>query len=196
MAVVRDITIEQLTQAVHGISSVGMTDTTGQDIKEAIDDLDMTAGTLGKDSSLQDIVTAIQALTAAISPAAANVTFDNTGTGLSASNVQAAIEEINTVKTTCSLTLQSGAPSNTPLAQITRRNNTVIIHFANEFPAGTYYQLYNITPAPASNQHALVDIGGDKDLVTILTNGTVRFNNSKTLASSKYVIGQIVYLTN
>lgn len=98
MGVVRDVTIDQLTQAVQGISSAGMTDTTGQDIKDSIDALDMTAGTLGKDSSLQDIVTAIQALTASISPAASNVTFDNTGTDMTASNAQAAIVELNNNK--------------------------------------------------------------------------------------------------
>lgn len=98
MGVVRDVTIDQLTQAVQGISSAGMTDTTGQDIKDAIDALDMTAGTLGKDSSLQDIKTAINNLGSAISPSANNVTFDNTGTGMTASNAQAAIVELNTNK--------------------------------------------------------------------------------------------------
>lgn len=48
------------------------------------------------DSTGQDIVTAINNLGGAISPNASNVTFDNTGTGLSASNVQAAIAEICT----------------------------------------------------------------------------------------------------
>lgn len=48
------------------------------------------------DDTGQDIKTAINALANAISPAAANVTFNNTGTGLSASNVQAAISEICT----------------------------------------------------------------------------------------------------
>lgn len=118
MGVVRDVTIEQLTQAVQGISSAGMTDSTGQDIKDSIDALDMTAGTLAKDSTLttlntriaaietalaslmtnttgQAINTTLQSLVGAISPSASNVSFDNTGTGLSASDVQEAIEEVN-----------------------------------------------------------------------------------------------------
>lgn len=95
MGVVRDVTIDQLTQAVQGISSAGMTDTTGQDIKDSIDALDMTAETLAKDSSLQDIKDSIDTLANAISPAAANVTFDNTSTDLASSNAESAIKEVN-----------------------------------------------------------------------------------------------------
>ena len=77
MGVVRDVTIDQLTQAVQGISSAGMTDTTGQDIKDAIDTLDMTAGSLGKDSTLQDIVTAISGLGSTLGSDKANISGDN-----------------------------------------------------------------------------------------------------------------------
>ena len=91
MGVVRDVTIDQLTQAVQGISSTGISDSTGQAINN-------TLATLGKDTSLQGIITAINNLSGAISPAASNVTFDNTGTGLNASNVQAAITELNDFK--------------------------------------------------------------------------------------------------
>ena len=51
------------------------------------------------DDTGQEIKSAINALAGAISPAASNVTFNNTGTGMSASNAQAAIEELNTVTT-------------------------------------------------------------------------------------------------
>lgn len=88
MGVVRDVTIDQLTQAVQGISTSGMSDSTGQAINS-------TLGTLGKDTSLQDIKNAINNLAGAISPSATNVTFDNTGTGLTASNVQALGVELN-----------------------------------------------------------------------------------------------------
>ena len=89
MAVVRDITIDQLTQAVIGISTNSMSDSTGQAINT-------TLGTLGKDTTLSNINTTLQSLVGSTSPSAANVTFDNTGTGLSASNVQSAISEICT----------------------------------------------------------------------------------------------------
>ena len=73
MGVVTDVTVKGLTTAVTNISATGMSDTTGQ-----------------------AIVSAINGLSGALSPAASNVTFDNTGTGLSASNVQSAIAEICT----------------------------------------------------------------------------------------------------
>lgn len=72
MGVVTDVTVKGLTTAVTNISATGMSDTTGQ-----------------------AIVTAINNLSGSISPAASSVTFDNTGTGLTASNAQAAIIEVN-----------------------------------------------------------------------------------------------------
>ena len=88
MGVVRDVTIDQLTQAVQGISTSGMSDSTGQAINS-------TLGTLGKDTSLQDIKNAINSLANTISPSATNVTFNNTGTDLTSSNAESAIKEIN-----------------------------------------------------------------------------------------------------
>ena len=52
MGVVRDVTIDQLTQAVQGISSTGISDSTGQAINN-------TLGTLGKDTTLQATNTAL-----------------------------------------------------------------------------------------------------------------------------------------
>ena len=271
MGVVRDVTIDQLTQAVQGISSAGMTDTTGQDIKDSIDALDMTAGTLGKDSSLQDIKDSIVALANAVKPDASDIPYDASlsvkgkideindlgykpknystsvgidnmhgndynglywmsktnwsdmpqgsygylevcgnlqkfypygGTGLAELYIRMyANSAWNTWKrvqstSNASITRQSGVSSTTPIPTITRRGNVVIIHFAQQFPAGTYYQLYNVTPLPIGSQHAMLYMGGNKDLITLLTDGTMRFNNSKTFSSSTYVIGQLVYLTD
>ena len=75
MGVVTDVTVKGLTTAVTNISATGMSDTTGQ-----------------------AIVAAINNLSGSISPAASNVTFDNTGTGLSASNAQAALSELDSTK--------------------------------------------------------------------------------------------------
>ena len=47
------------------------------------------------DSTGQDIVTAINNLGGAISPSARNVSFDNTGTDLTSSDVERAIKEVN-----------------------------------------------------------------------------------------------------
>lgn len=55
MGVVRDVTIDNLTQAVQGISTNGISDSTGQAINN-------TLGTLGKDTSLQGIISAISGL--------------------------------------------------------------------------------------------------------------------------------------
>lgn len=101
---------------------------------------------------------------------------------------------INT--TTASITRQSGVSSSTPLPTITRRGNVVIIHFAQQFPAGTYYELYAVSPKPTSSEHAIVDIGSNKNVIYMSNDGKLRFNNSITLSSAQYVIGQIVYLTD
>lgn len=47
------------------------------------------------DSTGQEIVDKLDAIAGAISPAAANVTFDNTGTDLTSSNAESAIKEVN-----------------------------------------------------------------------------------------------------
>ena len=65
-----------------------MSDTTGQAINN-------TLGTLMTNTTGQAINTTLQSLVGAISPSADNVSFDNTGTGLSASDVQNAIAEVN-----------------------------------------------------------------------------------------------------
>lgn len=101
---------------------------------------------------------------------------------------------INT--TTASITRQSGVSSSTPLPTIARSGNVVIIHFAQQFSAGTYYELYNVSPKPISSEHAIVDIGSNKNVIYLSNDGKLRFNNSITLSSAQYVIGQIVYLTD
>ena len=70
MGVVRDVTIDQLTQAVQGISTTGISDSTGQAINN-------TLSTLGKDTSLQGIINAINALGALLGSDKANISGDN-----------------------------------------------------------------------------------------------------------------------
>lgn len=95
-----------------------------------------------------------------------------------------------------SITRQSGVSSNVPIPQITRRGNVVIIHFAQQFPAGTYYELYNVSPLPTGAQHAIVMIGDRQDLIAILSDGKLRFNKTQTISTTTYIIGQLVYLTD
>lgn len=104
MGIVRDVTVDQLTQAVNNIDTSTLAqDSTLQDVVTAISNIsggsdpvtNTTVNTLGKDTTLQSIAAAINSLSGAISPAASNVTFDNTTSGLTASNAQSAIEEVN-----------------------------------------------------------------------------------------------------
>ena len=89
MAVITDATGRQLAQAVGGIDTSGLAkDTTLQATNTALGNINTTQ---------QSIASAINSLAGAISPTASNVSFDNTGTGLSASNVQAAIVELTQV---------------------------------------------------------------------------------------------------
>lgn len=103
MGVVRDITVEQLISAIGDIDTSGLAkDTTLQATNTALGNINTTLGGITTndpptDTTQQSIASAINSLAGAISPAAANVTFDNTGTGLSASNVQAAITDLTQV---------------------------------------------------------------------------------------------------
>lgn len=65
------------------------------------------------DDTGQDIKTAINALANAISPAAVNVTFDNTGTDLTSSNAESAIKEVNSKKSRITFTTEQPAGSST-----------------------------------------------------------------------------------
>lgn len=194
MGVATDKSLQGLTTAVTNISATGMSDSTGQAINT-------TLGTLGKDTTLHDIKTAINNLSGAISPAAANVTFDNTGTGMTASNVQAAIDEVDALldelnATSTSISRYTGVSTSVPLPAVSRRGKIVIIHFAHLLPAGTYLNIWNVSPTPASQQHAIVSLGSDMRIITVLNTGVVKFNNSITINNDSYVIGQIVYNTN
>lgn len=70
-----------------------MQDHTGRDIAANISNLSVDTSGLMTDATGQDIVTAINNLH--MSPAAADVTYDNTVSALSADNVQDAIDELS-----------------------------------------------------------------------------------------------------
>lgn len=73
MGVVRDVTVDNLVTAVGNIDT----------------------SSLAQDSTLQDVVDKLDAIAGAISPAAANISFTNTGTDLTATNVQGLGVELN-----------------------------------------------------------------------------------------------------
>ena len=124
MGVVRDVTIEQLTQAVGGIDTSGLVkDSTAQATNTILDNINTTLGgittndpptdttqqsiaaaisglgqTLGSDRALIDgsNIANPSAFRSAIGISATNTPFTNTGTDIVSTNVQGAIEEINT----------------------------------------------------------------------------------------------------
>lgn len=78
-----------------------MQDHTGRDIAANISNLSVDTTGLVKDTTVQttnskldDIKTAINNISSAISPAADNVTYNNTSSGLTATNVQSALDEV------------------------------------------------------------------------------------------------------
>lgn len=101
-----------------------------------------------------------------------------------------------TGSTICEITRASGVSSSVPLPGLSRRGSVVVIHFATLLPAGTYNNLYKVTPIPSEQQHAVVSFNNSTYSMTVLSDGTVKFNNSVTTSGAQYIIGQLVYLTN
>lgn len=208
MGIVRDVTVDQLTQAVGNIDTSTLAqDSTLQDVVTAIGNIsggsdpvtNTTVNTLGKDTTLQSIAAAINSLSGAISPVASNVTFDNTGTGLSASNVQAAIAEVNNnyKDNTCSIERASGVSSSVPLPTIMRRGKVVIVDFSFQIPAGSYgTAVWVVSPVPINNMHSIVYYSNSPTRLTLYTSGTLGFTAPITPTSSGYINGQLIYLTD
>lgn len=98
-------------------------------------------------------------------------------------------------ETTCSISKVSGLPADTETPLIIRRGKLVIVIFATKVKAGTYTNLWNISPAPTQNVWATVSIaGGVNQLKT--ANNMIAFNNSTTITNDTYMLGQLVYFCN
>lgn len=101
MGVVRDVTVEQLAQAIGGIDTSGLAkDTTLQATNTALGNINTTLGGITTndpptDTTQQSIVAAINNLLSALTPSASNISFTNTGTDLTATNVQGLGVELN-----------------------------------------------------------------------------------------------------
>lgn len=98
-------------------------------------------------------------------------------------------------RTDTSVVRYSGVSTNVPLPQVSRSGNVVIVHFVQQYPSGTYSNLFTISPKPSSDQHAYVNLAGTNTLIRVNTGGTIAFNNSVT-TNGGYLIGQLVYITN
>lgn len=178
MGVVTDVTVKGLTTAVTNISATGMSDTTGQAIVTSINNLRSATSPIITDDTGQDIKTAINALANAISPAASNVTFNNTGTGLSASNVQSAIAEV------CSDLFQTKTYS----ASYTAGGNASVTLTANDFSATTPSGYTPIAVVDFSSQNVSVTVRGIYAKATgTNTMMTLRNVSSSITTSNAYI---------
>ena len=101
----------------------------------------------------------------------------------------------DTLATTATISRHPNAPSSLPLAAIQRYGKLVIVSFVVKLEAGTYYELYNVTPVGAGQTEAVVLLGTQANLVSVFSSGLIRFNNSVTLTQSTYLIGELVYMT-
>lgn len=98
-------------------------------------------------------------------------------------------------RTDTSVVRYSGVSTSVPLPQVSRSGNVVIVHFVQQYPSGTYSNLFTISPKPSSDQHAYANLAGTNTLIRVNTGGTIAFNNSVT-TNGGYLIGQLVYITN
>lgn len=190
MGVVRDVTIDQLTQAVQGISSTGISDSTGQAINN-------TLGTLGKDTSLQGIITAIAGLGQTLGNDKANISGDNIANKLLfRENIGLGVETLNLSPTVASGVTSRGfnAFKSGSLVivnayfDLTRSfsNNERIVTF-NEF-LPTMVGSYAVAMIHSvSTQSGMISIG---------VNETNNIKAWGTIPSGSYYFGQLIYFTH
>lgn len=106
------------------------------------------------------------------------------------------------VETTISVARGSTLPNTFPLPNVSRRGNVCVVNFAIQIPAGTYSNtttLWELSPKPIANTRCMLAFSANPNNFTnlnLLTDGTVKFNGSQTVASDSWLIGQAVYLTD
>lgn len=127
-----------------------------------------------------------------------NVTDANLTT--SAQTIVGAINELesgkeDSIATSCTITRHPNAPASTPVAAIQRFGKVVVVSFVVRLEAGTYYELYNVTPASTGQTEAAMMLGPSTTLVSVFNTGLIRFNNAVTLSAAAYLIGELVYMT-
>ena len=195
MGVVRDVTIDQLTQAVQGISTTGISDSTGQAINN-------TLGTLGKDTSLQGIISAISGLGHTLGSDKANISGDN-------------IASPSTFRQNIGLTTNTTTLTN-PISQvyaqhITKKNDVVYLYIdinnlntTTEVIIGTLPSGYR--PLHRINYEALVIDSSNASFkgyahINIQTNGNISYKSlgsytgSFTTINVSYPVNSITLLT-
>ena len=98
-------------------------------------------------------------------------------------------------KNTATVTVHSDVTSGDLAdASVTRIGDVVIVSFEANIKAGTYTNLYNVSPVPSAKQLAVVDISGTSKLISVSTAGVIAFTEATTLAADGVIKGQLVYI--
>lgn len=77
-----------------------------------------------------------------------------------------------------------------------RRHNIAVITVCFQLAAGTYANtavLFKVSPVPAAYTRASLNIAGKSTDISLYGSGECHFNNTTTLSSAAYVLGQIIY---
>lgn len=177
MAVATDATLKILANSVGGIDTSGlMTDATGQDIVTAINNLHM-------------------------SPAAANVTYDNAVSALSSDNVQDALDELSGDKlnnitsiniTTDSATISSG--THTTLLSVTLSPGIYLVNAGASFTnnATGIRRILISRSAGSSNTPAITD----SDISLIEQTAQAAYINSTNPYTQSLSVSSLVNITD
>ena len=140
-----------------------------------------------KDDTGQAINTTLQSLVGAISPSALNVSFDNTGTGFSASNVQAlGVEIYNKANSELTFTPVIGMNVNYRSLGVNNKMMMGNIEIVVTAPANTLTTIGSLSVAPETKLTcpALRVNGTYTGMVWINTDKTVQLYSTQALSSN------------
>lgn len=176
-----------------------MQDHTGRDIAANISNLSVDTSGLMTDATGQDIVTAINNLH--MSPAAANVTYDNAVSSLSADNVQDAIDELSGDKlnnitsiniSTDSATVNSG--THTTLLSVTLSPGIYLVNAGASFANNaTGIRRILIARAPGSTNTPAM---GGSDISLIEQTAQAAYFNSTNPYTQSLSVASLVQITD
>lgn len=160
-----------------------ITDKTGLEIVGKIGDLNVDTSGLVQDTTAQAIKASIDALAAAVKPDASEITYDNTSSGLSADDVQGAIDEICTELIV----------TRTYTASYTAGGNASVALTANDFNAATPSGYTPIGISDFASQNVNITVRGVYGRATGTASMMVMRNvTSTSVTATAYVT--IVYI--
>lgn len=168
------------------------TEGTQLDIEARLAAIETALASLMADTTGQSIATAITGLSGAISPAASNVTYDNTDSSLSASNVKAALDELDDEKVNLSgdtmtgdLNVEKGSP------RFNADNNAVTLSTAtNNGVSSTTYCGLSIRDSNKSQTGLLENIAGTDGSITTRVTARNMDTSGNAVSNSLQVIAR------